>query len=169
MDFDLDHCVYAHFLKGTDTIIYIGSGREQRANKTSGRGYNELYGLFECFYGVDKIIIEDGLLKEQALRIETELIKQFTQSHPHTLTNKQNSIQDKKPILLSKCGHYYVMKTFEAGGFRKLRDYFREDWIQKRLSKYELKLITDETEFIKGRTEIDLFNKVFLGLIPDTR
>ncbi len=168
MEIDTNYCVYAHFMRGTDKLVYLGSGRANRANTSGGRR-NELYNLFECLYKTDKIIIEDHLTKEQSLAIETELIKEFCKTYPETLTNEQNAIQGKKAILLSKCGRFYVMGQFKKGGFRKLRENLKEKWVDDKLSKYELKLITDETEFIKGRTEIDLFNKVFLGLIPDTR
>lgn len=118
---------------------------------------------------MDTVIILDGLTKQESLDIETELIKQYSIEFPDTLTNKQHSGLNKKLILLSKCGKFYVMKEFEEGGFRKLRDFFYDEWVQDRLSKYELKVITDETEHIKNRTEIKFFRDVLWNMVVDTR
>lgn len=164
---DNDYVLYGHYLKGTNILAYLGSGRKSRAMVTSG-GRNELYNIFECFYGMDKFVIAEGLTKQEALEIETELIRQYSKEYPDTLTNKQHSGLDKKVILLSKCGKFYVMKDFEEGGFRKLRDQFYDEWVQERLSKYELKVITDETEYIKNRTEINLFRDVLWNMVSKT-
>jgi hypothetical protein len=70
-----DFCVYAHYKKNTDIIIYIGKGLKYRANSRCGR--NILWERIVAKYDYSVKIIKDNLTNEEACELEKTLIKKY--------------------------------------------------------------------------------------------
>lgn len=148
--------VYVHYIKGTDIPFYIGEGREYRALQSSG-GRNQLYKLFESWYGGDYEIIMDGLSKVEAKEIEAKLIKELSEQYPRTITNTTHATNKKEPILVSKCGKFYSYNGIYEFPFRSFRKTLK---MEQAREEYDLKIYSSLHELrqlTKNRAPADLW------------
>ena len=67
--------VYLHKKKSDGEIFYVGKGTDRRAFKSSNR--SELWNRVAKKYGYTVEIFKEGLTEQEALSLETSLIKQF--------------------------------------------------------------------------------------------
>ena len=151
-----NYVVYIHYIKGTDIPFYIGEGREYRALQSSG-GRNQLYKLFESWYGGDYEIIMTELSKEDAKEIEAKLIQELSEQYPRTITNTTHASNKKEPILISKCGKFYSYNGIYEFPFRSFR---KTPTIEHVKSQYDLKIYSSLSELrqlTKNRTAVDLW------------
>lgn len=151
-----NYVVYIHYIKGTDIPFYIGEGRDYRALQSSG-GRNQLYKLFESWYGADYEIIMDGLSKQEAKSIEAKLIQELSGQYQRTITNTTHATNKKEPILVSKCGKFYSYNGIYDFPFRSFR---KTPQMEEVKGEFDLKIYSSLSELkqiTKDRTPIDLW------------
>lgn len=160
-----NYVVYVFIRKDNGEPCYIGSGTEDRP--TSG-DRNDLCNLISEWCGVEVEVVADGLTKAEAMKIEKELIKEFSTKYPFSMTNKQHSSRREViPVMLSVCGRFYsktlVRRIFNARTVVEKRiwelngNHFtsRLFWDKDEKVKFNLQLITEEElNKIDGLTEI---------------
>lgn len=154
-----NYVVYVFIRKDNGEPCYIGSGTEDRP--TSG-DRNDLCNLISEYCGCEVEVVADGLTKAEALKIEKELIKEFSTKYPFSMTNKQHSSRREVfPVMLSVCGRFYSKTLgkypYSVGNWKLDGNYFtsRFFWQNNEKVKFNLQLITEEElNKIDGLTEI---------------
>lgn len=96
----MEYCVYVHRRKDSNTIIYIGQGKEKRATCLSVKsGRNKKWVEILKTAGITYEIIFRNLTKEQAENIEEDLISGFRTIEPE-LTNRMSSASRGTKVLI---------------------------------------------------------------------
>ena len=67
--------VYIHKRRDNGEVFYVGMGNRDRAYTDKGRNY--LWKYVSKVYGINVEIVKDGLTKEEALKLESQLIDEY--------------------------------------------------------------------------------------------
>ena len=115
---DTNYCVYLHRRRDNDAIIYVGEGRESRANKTSksscrNKRHCAILEETQIYYEIYK----NNLTKQQAEELEEILITELTDAGVD-ITNRNKTATTAKVYLKEDFEDKFILAPESPSGLR---------------------------------------------------
>jgi len=121
---DTNYCVYLHRRSDNDDIIYVGEGRESRANKTSisscrNKRHCKILQETQIYYEIYK----NNLTKQQAEELEEILIMELVEAGVD-ITNRNKTATTAKIYLKEDFEYKFILAPESPSGLRWRTDRF---------------------------------------------